>query len=475
MKNKKSSYAIELREILKIHNELLENDFNENRLSANIDELIMYSGDNYLDERALSIKDHLSIDEELRILLGRLNYSKVNQVYILKYFNSWCIEQRKNDSGNYNFIGLFCGAGGLSLGFIQEGFMVNFACDIEPACVETYRFNHPSLNSNYVVNDDIKKIENNIDEYLRFNSVDLVIGGPPCQGFSIANQQRLIDDPRNKLYKSFVNIVDKTKPKFFVMENVKGMLKVASQVKEDFEKVGYKVAFKVFKAQDFSVPQNRERLIFIGTKTSVNPNDLIKKIMSSNDEAYVLEDAIGDLNKLEASRIKNNTEIINASNGGVVIEKRPKSKASMYVKKINQGSELEKVVFNHQARYNNDRDIEIFSRLHQGDKSDDHKIEDIMPYTSRNHIFKDKYFKLKNHDICKTITAHMKFDCNMYIHPTEARGLTPREAARVQSYPDDYLFKGSFTKTYMQIGNSVPPLMGRRIAYVIKNILKENI
>ena len=197
--------------------------------------------------------------------------------------------------------------------------------------------------------------------------------------------------------------------------------------------------------------------------------------MDSNDEVYVLEDAIGDLNKLEASRIKNNTEIINASNGGIVIEKRPKSKASMYVKKINQGSELEKVVFNHQARYNNDRDIEIFSRLHQGDKSDDYKIKDIMPYTSRNHIFKDKYFKLKNHDICKTITAHMKFDCNMYIHPTEARGLTPREAARVQSYPDDYLFKGSFTKTYMQIGNSVPPLMGRRIAYVIKNILKENI
>lgn len=475
MKNKKSSYAIELREILKIHKELLENDFNENRLSANIDELIMHSGDNYLDERALSIKNHLNIDEELRMLLGRLNHSKVNQAYILKYFNSWCIEQRKNDNGNYNFIDLFCGAGGLSLGFIQEGFKVNFACDIEPACVETYRFNHPSLNSKYVVNDDIKKIENNIEEYLRFNSVDLVIGGPPCQGFSIANQQRLIDDPRNKLYKSFVNIVDKTKPKFFVMENVKGMLKVAKQVKEDFENIGYKVSFKVFKAQNFSVPQNRERLVFIGTRTSVNPDDLIKTIIDFNDEVYVLEDAIGDLNKLEASRIKNNTEIINVSNGGVVIEKRPKSKASMYVKKINPGGELEKVVFNHQARYNNDRDIEIFSRLYQGDKSDDHKIKDIMPYTSRNHIFKDKYFKLKSHDICKTITAHMKFDCNMYIHPTEARGLTPREAARVQSYPDDYVFKGSFTKTYMQIGNSVPPLMGRRIAYVIKNILKENI
>ena len=91
-----------------------------------------------------------------------------------------------------------------------------------------------------------------------------------------------------------------------------------------------------------------------------------------------------------------------------------------------------------------------------------------MPYKHRNHIFKDKYYKLRGDTFCKTITAHMKFDCNMYIHPTQARGLTPREAARVQSYPDDYVFKGSYTKTYMQIGNSVPPLMGRFFAKVLK-------
>ena len=90
-----------------------------------------------------------------------------------------------------------------------------------------------------------------------------------------------------------------------------------------------------------------------------------------------------------------------------------------------------------------------------------------MPYHSRNNIFKDKYFKLIYNQPCKTITAHMKFDCNMYIHPTQARGLTPREAARVQSYPDNYFFKGAYTKTYMQIGNSVPPLMSKQIAEVI--------
>ena len=130
------------------------------------------------------------------------------------------------------------------------------------------------------------------------------------------------------------------------------------------------------------------------------------------------------------------------------------------------------VVSNHKARYNNDRDIEIYGRMEPGDRSDDPKIADIMPYARRNGIFKDKYFKLENDKVCKTITAHMKFDCNMYIHPTQARGLTPREAARVQSYPDDYFFRGAYTKTYMQIGNSVPPLLGRAIAQVIKGYMK---
>ncbi len=150
----------------------------------------------------------------------------------------------------------------------------------------------------------LKNIENKINDYIRFKEVDLVIGGPPCQGFSIANQQRIIDDPRNKLYKSFVNVVDKTKPKLFVMENVKGMLKVAQQVKEDFESIGYKVSYKVFNAQDFGVPQNRERLIFIGSRLDVRPEEIISRIESLVADGYVLKDAIDDLNELEASREK---------------------------------------------------------------------------------------------------------------------------------------------------------------------------
>ena len=128
-------------------------------------------------------------------------------------------------------------------------------------------------------------------------------------------------------------------------------------------------------------------------------------------------------------------------------------------------------LYNHKNRYNNDRDIEIFTLLPQGKNSLHKSIEHIMPYKSRNHIFKDKYFKLDENDVCKTITSHMKHDCNMYIHPYQARGLSPREAARIQSYPDSYFFLGSYTKTYMQIGNSVPPLMARYFAKVIKKYL----
>lgn len=141
-----------------------------------------------------------------------------------------------------------------------------------------------------------------------------------------------------------------------------------------------------------------------------------------------------------------------------------------YLSRINN-DRFSRIVYNHKARYNNSRDIEIFTRLHPGDKSDDPKIADIMPYSSRNHIFKDKYFRLQGDKPCKTITAHMRLDCNMYIHPCEHRGLTPREAARVQSYPDDYYFAGPYTKTYMQIGNSVPPLVAKAIASALKEAL----
>lgn len=397
----------------------------------------------------------------------------------MDYYRKEALIKYINDKNSPTLVDFFCGAGGMSLGFFQNGFKVLLANDIESVCTETYSFNHLEIPKDRIITDDIKSIVNNIDSYVN-EDVDVIIGGPPCQGFSMANRQRIIDDPRNILYKYYVKGVEKLKPKFFVMENVKGMLSVAQQVKEDFhnlDNVDYDVAYHLFNGKDFSVPQNRERLIYIGIRADISEKinktakDIIEEIENNtkNTDNYVLENAISDLRELQALTIKNATEL-DTEESGKKIEANKVLTNTEYVNLINQGK-LSKLIFNHKARFNNDRDIEIFGRMLPGDKSDSERIADIMPYKSRNDIFKDKYYKLKPNEICKTITAHMKFDCNMYIHPYQARGLTPREAARVQSYPDDYVFLGSYTKTYMQVGNSVPPLMSRLIANVLKKYI----
>lgn len=393
---------------------------------------------------------------------------------ILKY----CVNYRLNkvaeqeSSNNPMLIDLFSGAGGMSLGFKQAGFDIALANDIEESCLETYRFNHPEVPDENVIQDDIEKILGYVKDLLPNKEIDIVIGGPPCQGFSNANRQRLIDDPRNELYKHFVSFVDLIKPNFFVMENVRGMNVIAHQVIEDFNALGYNVHCEILNASDFGVPQNRERLIFIGNLVGLDSESIFEEIHKENEniDKFVLKDALFGLKQLKASNKKNATTIDSEEFGSKIDLNHHYNRENEYIRFINNGRNS-KYIFNHKARYNNERDIEIFGRLHQGDQSDDPKIADIMPYKHRNHIFKDKYYKLRNHSYCKTITAHMKFDCNMYIHPTQARGLTPREAARVQSFPDDYFFKGAYTKTYMQIGNSVPPLMGRGIGKVLKKVI----
>lgn len=436
--------------------------------------------EDFLTSRAEQYKSDLKHDNKLMKAFRKLAVicneieQKCSICPVNKYCNTYIENVRKNvQDDSLKMIDLFCGAGGLSLGFTQEGFVTSLANDIEDCCVDTYAHNHPETPRDHIVLGDIKDMINNLDKLLSGRSVDIVIGGPPCQGFSMANRQRLIDDPRNYLYKSYVEVVEKVHPKFFVMENVKGMLSVAEQVKEDFRNIGYSVECHVLNAKDFGVPQNRERLIYIGNCEDIDNDQIFEEIfkLSKRIPDYNLGDALFGLRTLTASRVKNATET-GSIESGFKIEKNRTVDTNDYISYINQ-NRIMKVVLNHKARYNNDRDIEIFGRMEQGDRSDDPKIADIMPYARRNGIFKDKYFKLENAKVCKTITAHMKFDCNMYIHPTQARGLTPREAARVQSYPDDYFFRGAYTKTYMQIGNSVPPLLGRAIAHVIKHYMKE--
>lgn len=396
------------------------------------------------------------------------------------------VQQQFFQTDKLTLVDFFCGAGGLSLGFLQEGFHVKLANDIEDVCIQTYKYNHPELPSKYLLQGDIKEIVDNIDGYIT-DDIDVVVGGPPCQGFSEANRQRVIDDPRNKLYKYFVKAVESIAPKIVVMENVKGMLKVANQVIEDYENLkiekngmiySYRVSYQILNSQDFSVAQSRERLIYIAVRNDVieakkiTPDIIFKRIREANigHKTFLLSDALKDIKPLEAPRIKNMNEVDSDVSGKKIDINIYADNHNEYLSLINMGRYIP-YLFNHKARYVSDVNYEIYRRLNPGDDATDEKIKDIMPYANRNHCFKDKYYKLIPNRPCRTITAHLRMDCHSHIHPFQIRALTPREAARVQSFPDDYLFWGPYLKTYMQIGNAVPVMMARGIAKIIKEFL----
>lgn len=386
-------------------------------------------------------------------------------------------------------VDLFCGAGGLSLGFRQNGFKTIFANDFDSLCIETYKFNHPEIPDSKIVCEDIRKLADSIDGYIG-ETVDVVIGGPPCQGFSSANKHhRVIDDPRNELYKYFLAAVERLAPKIVVMENVKGMLKVAEQVVEDYNNIriksgerehSYLVSYELLNSADFSVAQSRERLIYIAVRSdiaeqcNVTPNYIFQCIHEANEKntVYNLSDALDGVRSLIAPH-KMNVGEIDTEEGGRKIDANPfEGNENEYLKLINE-NRLMPLVYNHKARYCSKLNYEIYKRMNPGDDATDPKIADIMPYVHRNDKFKDKYYRLYGDRPCRTITAHLRSDCHSHIHPYEDRAITPREAARVQSFPDDYLFLGPYLKTYIQIGNAVPTMMARGIAKAILDCLEE--
>lgn len=396
------------------------------------------------------------------------------------------LQEKEAKTHKPKMVDFFAGAGGLSCGFTQAGFKVCFANDFEDVCVRTYRYNHPELPSDKVLKEDIRKIVSNIENYVT-EDVDIVVGGPPCQGFSSANQQRIIDDPRNELYKYYIEAIKRICPKFVVMENVRGMLSVANQVVEDYKSIliqkdgkeySYDVAYRLFNSVNFGVSQSRERLIYVAIRNDITkskhitPELLFQKIEQACEENphYNLQSALEFIKPLDAPRIKGQTEVDDEKTGMKIGINNCDSSGNLYLKNINSGRKIP-YVFNHKARYCSEVNYEIFKRLEQGEDATNPKIADIMPYAHRNGIFKDKYFKLYADKPCRTITAHMKMDCLSHIHPYQVRSLTPREAARVQSFPDDYLFLGAYLKTYMQIGNAVPVLMAKQIATIIKKYI----
>ena len=372
----------------------------------------------------------------------------------------------------YKFVDLFAGCGGLSLGLQQAGFTPWFVNEIVEQFCNTYKYNHELSDDHYFVG-DIADLNQHLDEYKNLLSdITLVCGGPPCQGFSMANRQRRLDDPRNSLYKQYLIFLQNVRPKFFIMENVKGMMNKIEEIKENFkEYLGeeYQFDYALVKAQDYGVPQNRERFIMIGNRVNISPKLIFEEIYKHKRKPFVLKDALDGLPHLVAKKEKGSKGIECAESGFTECDFTYIH--NDFYKFINGEKDIKKL-YNHKNRYNNERDIEIYRRLPQGANSLHESMADVMPYTRRNGIFKDKYFKLDETQICKTITSHMRFDCNMYIHPWDARGLSPREAARIQTFPDDYVITGSQNMWYAQVGNAVPVKLAKAIGDGIMKFIK---
>ncbi len=362
-------------------------------------------------------------------------------------------------------VDLFCGAGGLSLGFELEGGVSKLAMDFDQSAIQTYLINRPK-NTNALCKD--------IGEYLADSGcvvpkVPLLIGGPPCQGFSNANQQPKKNDPRNLLWVAFLEFASRAEAKIIVMENVPGILKSWKKIQADLNLRGFNANYFELNANDFGAPQNRKRIFIIGIRHDAVdlPADFFSYLQAEIDKRrvesvpVVLSDALFGLQSLTAKKIKNSTGYEDENCGFAIDKQSPKE--NHYIKMINLGINSP-LLFNHRTKYNNPRDIMLFKVLKQGEDTGSPEFQKVNPYKTRSHIFKDKFFRLKESAPSKTITAHMYYDCHMYIHPNDHRGLTPREAARVQGFPDQYVFVGKPNEWYRQIGNAVSPLVARALA-----------
>jgi DNA (cytosine-5)-methyltransferase 1 len=394
---------------------------------------------------------------------------------LLKYYNyklSNSLVSNTVKRNNFEFIDLFCGAGGLSTGLEHAGFIPSLAVDKDKSSLQTYHFNRPFLNSAQIINDDIRKVIKDFE----FENKPLLVGGPPCQGFSNANKQKKEDDDRNELYKFYLHAVASSNSDIFLLENVEGILKFYQQIQSDFSEINYTLFSYKLNTKDFGFPQNRKRVFILGIKNKhaklhSDLNKIFNDVISANMNKvnFSLWDAISDLPEISAKTKRNSSEIESDDWGYTFGEF--KIHDSEYSNFINGSKNIFSPLLNHKSKFNNQRDIEIYRLLTPGEGSNAKSIESINPYLNRENIFKDKFYKLRPDEPSKTITAHMYYDCHMYIHPYQSRGLTPREAARIQGFPDDYLFLGSPNEWYRQIGNAVSPLLARVLGKALNKVL----
>ncbi len=366
----------------------------------------------------------------------------------------------------FTCIDLFSGAGGLSEGLRQAGFTLLAANDFDTAAAETYKYNHPETRFLDGPIQDISSHDFLSSTGLSRGELFCLAGGPPCQAFSVYNHQRGMHDERSGLFREYLRLVEELYPEWIVMENVTGMTSVEDglaikEIDSGLTELGYKVEHRVLKAEDYGVPQERRRIIFLGNRVGL-PIVFPETCYDGLTRPYVtVEQAIMDLPELGV-------------NDGQEESHYTKAPFSDYQRELRKDAPL---LFNHTSPNLGEINLRRLQFIRQGGSWRDIPV-DLLPAgmkRARRSDHTKRYGRLSLGGLSCTILTKCDPHWGAYFHPTQNRIISVREAARFQSFPDRFRFFGSKGEQYKQVGNAVPPLLARAIGRcIIEAISRKN-
>jgi len=367
-------------------------------------------------------------------------------------------------------IDLFCGAGGLSEGFRQTGFTVVAGNDIDLAASVTYQATHP--NAKFILGpiQDLTLDRLLQASDLQHGELDVLLGGPPCQAYSVNNHGRGMHDARANLFREYLRIVEGLSPKWVVLENVTGITSIAGgavvqSIKDELHRLGYAVECRILRTEEYGVPQERRRIVFIGNRLGLPiafpaPTHGVKG--SCLAPFTTIWDAIGDLPPLG-----------NGEKGTVTTYATAPS--HWFQSYAREGAN--RLVFNHEAPRLSAVNVDRMNHIPIGGSWRDIPLE-LLPEGMKRAKRSDhtkRYGRMRPDGLSCTILTKCDVHWGAYIHPYQDRAISVREAARIQSFPDSFIFQGSRTEQYVQVGNAVPPLLGKAIAEAVLTSMKKEV